>query len=49
MCFAWISEQIAIVSLYSISMTGFKLRQRVFTVRYELSSNRANTVLSLKG
>jgi len=36
MCFVWISEQTAIISLYSINISAFKLRQRVFTAQYEL-------------
>ena len=36
MCFVWISEQIAIISLYSInwSVCFFKPRRIVFTARY---------------
>ena len=34
--FAWISEQAAIISLYNINISVFKLRHGVFTVQYEL-------------
>ena len=37
MCFVWISEQTAIISLYSIKwLVFFKPRLSVFTVRYGL-------------
>jgi len=35
MCFAWISEQTAIISLYSINLSVF-ITEAVFTARYEL-------------
>ena len=41
MCFVWISEQTAIISLYSITMTSFYNRDSVFTARYGVSSDRA--------
>ena len=37
MCFVWIWEQRAIISLYSINCLVFKPRQSVFTARYELN------------
>ena len=36
MCFVWISEQTAIISLYSINLSVLKPKQKVFTARYEL-------------
>jgi hypothetical protein len=36
-CFVWISEQTAIISLYNIKLTGFYNRDGVFTARYGLS------------
>jgi hypothetical protein len=36
MCFVWISEQTAIISLYSINWLVFKPRRSVFTARYGL-------------
>ena len=35
MCFAWISEQTAIISLYIINLPIFKT-EAVFTARYEM-------------
>ena len=35
MCFAWISEQVAIISPYSINLSVFTT-ETVFTARYEL-------------
>jgi len=35
MCSAWISEQTAIISLYSINLSGF-ITEAEFTLRYEL-------------
>ena len=35
MCFAWISEQTAIISLYRINLPVFKT-DAVFTARYEM-------------
>ena len=36
MCFVWISEQRAIISLYSINLSVLKPKQSVFTARYEM-------------
>jgi len=36
MCFAWIVEQTAIISVYNINISALKPRQRVSTARYEL-------------
>jgi hypothetical protein len=36
MCFAWISEQTAIISLYGINVPVFINEARVFTARYGL-------------
>ena len=36
MCFVWISEQTAIISLYNINWLVLSLRRRVFTARYGL-------------
>jgi hypothetical protein len=37
MCFVWISEQTAIISLYSINWLVFITETGIFTVRYELN------------
>ena len=36
MCFVWISEQTAIISLHTINLPVLKPKQRVFTARYEV-------------
>ena len=36
MCFVWISEQTAIISVYSINLSVLKPKQGVFTVQYEM-------------
>jgi hypothetical protein len=36
MCFVWISEQTAIISLHSINWLVLYFRRNVFTARYEL-------------
>jgi len=50
MCFEWISEQTAIISLYSINLSVFKTEaESVYcSVRTE-SFNKTDTVSSLKG
>jgi len=37
MCFVWISEQKAIISLYNINIWFLLTRSIVFTLRYKLS------------
>jgi hypothetical protein len=36
LCFVWVSEQTAIISLHSFNISVLKPRQRMFTARYEL-------------
>ena len=48
MCFVWISEQTARVSLYSINISVFKLRQSVYCVLWNGSSNQTYSFV-LKG
>jgi hypothetical protein len=43
MCFVWISEQTAIISLYIINWLVFITETGVFTVRYGLSVKIANS------
>ena len=36
MCFVWISEQTATISLHSINWVDFKTEAEMFSARYEL-------------
>jgi hypothetical protein len=50
MCFAWISEQRAIISLYSINLSVFKTEAEiVYCAVRNGSSNQTDTVSYLKG
>ena len=50
MCFAWISEQTAIISLYSIKLSVFKTEaESVYCAVRTGSLNQADAFSSLKG
>ena len=50
MCFAWISEQIAIISLYGNNLTGFITKaESVYCAVRDGSSYQTDTVSYLKG
>jgi hypothetical protein len=50
MCFAWISEQTAIISLYNIKLPVFKTEaESVFCAVRNGSLNQTDRVSSLKG
>jgi hypothetical protein len=50
LCFAWISEQTAIISLYSINLSVFTTEaESVYCAVRTGSLNQTDTVLSLKG
>ena len=50
MCFAWISEQRAIISVYNIDLSVFKTEaESVYCAVQNGSLNQADTVLYLKG
>ena len=50
MCFVWISEQTAILSLYSINLPVFKTEaESVYCMVWTGSLNQTDTILYLKG
>ena len=50
MCFAWISEQTAIISLYGLNLSVFKTEaESVYYAVRNGSLNQADTVSYLKG
>jgi len=50
MCFAWISEQTAIISLYNINLSVFRTEaESVYCAVGTGSLNQTDTVSSLKG
>ena len=50
MCFAWISEQSAIISLYTINLSDFVIEANsVYCAVRTGSLNQTDTVASLKG
>ena len=50
MCFVWISEQTAIISLYSINLPVFKTEaESVYCAERNGSLNQTDTVSYLKG